>query len=65
VCCRVATTWRRTYALRATDAATAEGDGMTTVAHKPDRELADLARGDAAAMEDAFETAWQLQRDAD
>jgi hypothetical protein len=27
--------------------------------------VADLARGDAAAIEDAFETAWQLQRDAD
>ena len=27
--------------------------------------VADLARGDADAIEDAFETAWQLQRDAD
>jgi hypothetical protein len=27
--------------------------------------LADLASGDAAAIEDALETAWQLQRDAD
>ena len=26
--------------------------------------VADLARGDADAIEDAFETAWQLQRDA-
>jgi hypothetical protein len=27
--------------------------------------VADLARGDAGAIEDAIETAWQLQRDAD
>ena len=26
--------------------------------------VADLARGDAGAIEDAFATAWQLQRDA-
>ncbi len=26
--------------------------------------VADLARGDVAAIEDAFENAWQLQRDA-
>jgi hypothetical protein len=27
--------------------------------------VADLAKGDVGAIEDAFETAWQLQRDAD
>jgi hypothetical protein len=27
--------------------------------------VADLARGDADAIESAFEKAWQLQRDAD
>jgi hypothetical protein len=27
--------------------------------------VADLARGDADAIEDAYETAWYLQRDAD
>jgi hypothetical protein len=27
--------------------------------------VANLARGDAGAIEDAFEKAWQLQRDAD
>jgi hypothetical protein len=27
--------------------------------------VANLAEGDAGAIEDAFETAWRLQRDAD